>query len=927
MKRLHRAGTAVPRRRRSLSAFLVGALAVVGIGAAGALGSGTTAATAAVVPVTITSSSLTGDSPVTQVGDELLFSVGFTIASGNPGDTFSITLPPELMNIGSLTFPIAPDYGTCTWSGQTANCTLTRSVTNGTGGMELMLRAVGSTSGGSTVTVGGTPVTVTPPGGSIQVPPGEVPTPGTYYLPAPTTPSKSGDVQGGYLRWMVLIPGNGSTVDFVDTLDESEPYNNQTFIPRTAQGWGWQLERSVIRVDGTYDNGPPTNGFNSVVQWTDDGGVEDCGLATGHPDYQTFCGTNAPGPVISEDGKALTISDLTLPAGATGYVYRLTYYTMSDEPWVDGDVYKNNAQVTWSDGSEEETDTVVVVRQGLAWLDQGSDFGRLDLSKIVLAEYGGLVPPTTEFTVEYRIGTGAWETATVTMSQPWSLTLPSLTQVTIREIDLPAIPGVTWEDYRLTNAAGNELPRNPDGSYTVTIPTWEWRWDPVYGWVQHRERVILQLVNPVETPVPDIQIIKTDENGNDANDEETRVDLSGSNGATGLVFTITNNGTEALKDVVVGDHVTQGSGTVTGLSCDFSPLGGPATGTEWVEGPFHVGDSFTCTAELTGVRADEPHTDLASVTAVGYYSDIPVDDDDPYNAFVQPELDYAKTSDPASGTRVNPGDTVTYTISASNDSGQTVTSAQMTDDLSGVLGDATLTNGPVLACEPSTVESCGVIEYDATERTLVWSATEDHPLDGIENATTRAVVTYSVLVDDDAVGPLRNVLVEPEEETEHPVSRSLAWTKVGPGGDALAGSEWRLTPVDENDAPIGEAVEITDCVAATPAECTGPDRDDAGGGFLITQLAPGRYELVETRAPVGYVIDVTPRYITLLEDLQITVHDDIVNEQQETPVIPLTGGVGSDMLWGAGAVLVLLMSGLGVWEWRRRSSAGAAHEA
>ena len=128
--------------------------------------------------------------------------------------------------------------------------------------------------------------------------------------------------------------------------------------------------------------------------------------------------------------------------------------------------------------------------------------------------------------------------------------------------------------------------------------------------------------------------MKKDAAGNDADTTATSVDLTGSNGSTGLVFTITNNGTEDLTNVVVTDAVTAGTATVTALTCDFSKLGGPATGTTWAAGPFKVGASFTCTAHLDGVVAGQQHTDVATVTGIGITSKTPVTDSNPYNATV-----------------------------------------------------------------------------------------------------------------------------------------------------------------------------------------------------------------------------------------------------------------------------------------------------
>ena len=49
-----------------------------------------------------------------------------------------------------------------------------------------------------------------------------------------------------------------------------------------------------------------------------------------------------------------------------------------------------------------------------------------------------------------------------------------------------------------------------------------------------------------------------------------------------------------------------------------------------------------------------------------------------------------KSSDPASGTQIDPGDKVTYTLKATNVSDAQVTGMTVTDDLSDVLDDATL---------------------------------------------------------------------------------------------------------------------------------------------------------------------------------------------------------------------------------------------
>lgn len=133
---------------------------------------------------------------------------------------------------------------------------------------------------------------------------------------------------------------------------------------------------------------------------------------------------------------------------------------------------------------------------------------------------------------------------------------------------------------------------------------------------------------------PGIEIVKRDAAGNDAESEAEAVDLTGSHGATPLVLTITNTGTERLRDVTVSDALTRGAGTVSNLDCDFSQADpeAPTSGTAW-GGPFLIGRSFTCTADLSGVTG-EIHEDVASVDATGWFTGRPVRSSNDYHAKV-----------------------------------------------------------------------------------------------------------------------------------------------------------------------------------------------------------------------------------------------------------------------------------------------------
>src|SRR5690606_1133102 len=84
------------------------------------------------------------------------------------------------------------------------------------------------------------------------------------------------------------------------------------------------------------------------------------------------------------------------------------------------------------------------------------------------------------------------------------------------------------------------------------------------------------------------------------------------------------------------------------------------------------------------------------------------------------------------------------------------------------------------------------------------------------------------------------------------IAGSGRWTKTA-GADAPARSEWTRT------GPGGSSVQIADCVGADVAACAGmPDQDPAAGAFLLEDLEGGDYTLVESVAPLGYVLDTTP---------------------------------------------------------------------
>jgi hypothetical protein len=115
-------------------------------------------------------------------------------------------------------------------------------------------------------------------------------------------------------------------------------------------------------------------------------------------------------------------------------------------------------------------------------------------------------------------------------------------------------------------------------------------------------------------PAIDIEKWTTSE-GPGPGDHDTRENAGvlGAGVATPLTFTISNPGDVRLFDVEVTDATHRGP-AAQHLSCDFSPLGGPATGTTWA-GPLLAGASFVCHATVPGLPDGGIHVDTAYVVA------------------------------------------------------------------------------------------------------------------------------------------------------------------------------------------------------------------------------------------------------------------------------------------------------------------------
>jgi uncharacterized repeat protein (TIGR01451 family)/fimbrial isopeptide formation D2 family protein len=104
------------------------------------------------------------------------------------------------------------------------------------------------------------------------------------------------------------------------------------------------------------------------------------------------------------------------------------------------------------------------------------------------------------------------------------------------------------------------------------------------------------------------------------------------------------------------------------------------------------------------------------------------------NPIGEPDLVTSKVSSPVSGSTVNPGQKVSYTLTFDNSKGTAAASVSYTDDLAGVLSDASVTTAPSASNAALTVSS-------------VSTKSDSFTVSGSVAAGASYTVTYTVTVD------------------------------------------------------------------------------------------------------------------------------------------------------------------------------------
>lgn len=303
------------------------------------------------------------------------------------------------------------------------------------------------------------------------------------------------------------------------------------------------------------------------------------------------------------------------------------------------------------------------------------------------------------------------------------------------------------------------------------------------------------------------------------------------------------------------------------------------------------------------------------------------------------------------GTLVQPGTTLVYTVTAQN-SGPAAVDATLTDDLSDLLEDPAGADGPKATFVPGSVSL--TVDGTPTTGTLPSTPGTDHLLEvgpvtlpaGTPASPKVAVLTYRVTIADDAwATTLRNVVsgtgTDPVSGSDLPPldctptdpcstdQRTPLLVQVEKRGEDLTGT---VVPMDGSQWAIYSDADLT-TVVVDPLDAVAGET-----GLFRTQLEPGTYWLVETKALPGFQLLPTPVELTVATDGTVTladptsylsVREDTAAEHAWTVVVqdvpaldlPESGGERPTGLLVAGTLLTALACAVALRA-RRRSAAG-----
>jgi fimbrial isopeptide formation D2 family protein/LPXTG-motif cell wall-anchored protein len=250
--------------------------------------------------------------------------------------------------------------------------------------------------------------------------------------------------------------------------------------------------------------------------------------------------------------------------------------------------------------------------------------------------------------------------------------------------------------------------------------------------------------------------------------------------------------TDNLSDVLDNAAIDSAS-----LAAGLSLVGTTMT---WAIPTLAPGQSVTVSYAVT-VSADQWDATLRNVvTPNGLGGECAVLSDCTTEHFT-PAWALTKSSDPVSGSEVEPGDDIVYTLTATNTSDATVEGAKAEDDLAEVLNNATL--------DEATLDA----ELSLSGSTLTWAIPTLLPGES-------ASVSYTVTVDTDAFNViLENVVVpvgaggvcveDADCTTTHDTPEVLGEEVIRPRPPVVAGVELPSTGAPENAGLFGLLGAVT----------------------------------------------------------------------------------------------------------------------
>ncbi|WP_372967723.1 Ig-like domain-containing protein [Microbacterium sp.] len=493
-------------RWRGILALIVGSI----VGVSGLWGVAMPAAAAPTVTYPgamsgISIETTSGSGPVTQ-WQQVRISGEWAVPDGAvAGETFGMTMPAEFHRQAAGTFAITDpttgavlaDCAVSDGDGPDVVCTLTDAVTGKAqvGGTFWMQATASRTTASSTVEfdLGDTVEIVDLPGGGGIVP--EDPR-------EDAEPSKHAGVStGGHLRWVVEIPSGyaaagGFTIsDVLDAGLADHHYTEELTLSRQA------VEDGIL-----------------VGGWTE----------VSSANYEV---------VFAADGQSFDLVASGLPAG--GFAYKLVYYTQSDLPVVEGEVFGNHVTVNTTETSATHTVTESGGGDG-----GGVDDTRFSITKVLTGPQAAAAQDAT-YTVRYSIKGSTTPAKTITVPVGESAVsdpAPGGSTFVIEEVDLPVIEGVSWGAWTI---AGEGVVDAGDGTFEVSPAT-----AAGVALTLTNEANAVPVAPPSPTPTPVVPV-----------DESPAVSSSASPGALAVT-----GGGEATGFLVLGLVLLLGGGVATSVA-------------------------------------------------------------------------------------------------------------------------------------------------------------------------------------------------------------------------------------------------------------------------------------------------------------------------------------------------------------------------